>query len=141
MADNFAIGGLWMCGRARGKGERLAGVDARMPEAPAFAKGANIMATKKKTKTKTPTARTKAKSEAQAKKTSALDAAAKLLARAKEPLSSKQMIEAMAEKGYWASPKGKTPAATLHSAIQREIGTKGNEARFKKVERGKFALA
>ena len=29
----------------------------------------------------------------------------------------------------------------LYSAILREIGTKGKEARFKKTERGKFALA
>ncbi len=34
-----------------------------------------------------------------------------------------------------------TPHATLYSAILREIGTKGKGARFKKTERGKFALA
>jgi hypothetical protein len=32
-----------------------------------------------------------------------------------------------------------TPAATLYSAILREINTKGQEARFQKTERGKFA--
>ena len=37
----------------------------------------------------------------------------------------------------WKSPK--TPHATLYSAILREINTKGNDARFKKTERGKFA--
>jgi hypothetical protein len=50
------------------------------------------------------------------------------------------MIKAMAEKGYWTSPGGKTPAATLYSAILRELQTKGNDARFKKTERGKFAV-
>jgi hypothetical protein len=47
----------------------------------------------------------------------------------------------MAEKGYWTSPGGKTPAATLYSAILRELQTKGNDSRFKKTERGKFAMS
>jgi hypothetical protein len=51
------------------------------------------------------------------------------------------MIDAMAKKGYWTSPGGKTPAATLYSAILREISTKGKDARFTKTERGKFAIS
>jgi hypothetical protein len=74
------------------------------------------------------------------KKFSAIDAAAKVLAEAGEPLNAKQMIDAMATKGYWSSPGGKTPHATLYSAILREITAKGNEARFKKTERGHFAV-
>jgi hypothetical protein len=74
-------------------------------------------------------------------KLSALDAAAKVLAEAKEPLNTRQMIDAMAAKGYWTSPGGKTPHATLYSAILREINAKGKEARFKKAERGRFTLA
>ncbi len=35
----------------------------------------------------------------------------------------------------------KARGSTLYSAILREIGTKGQDARFKKTERGKFALA
>ena len=50
------------------------------------------------------------------------------------------MIERMAKKGYWTSPAGKTPHATLYAAITREVNTKGAEARFKKVDRGKFTL-
>jgi hypothetical protein len=50
------------------------------------------------------------------------------------------MIKTMAEKGYWISPGGKTPAATLYSAILRELQTKGNDSRFKKTERGKFSV-
>jgi hypothetical protein len=73
-------------------------------------------------------------------KLSAIDAAAKVLGENKEPMSTKQMIEAMAEKGYWKSPGGATPHATLYSAILREINAKGNDARFKKTERGKFTL-
>ena len=37
------------------------------------------------------------------------------------------------------SPGGKTPHATLYSAIIREIAWKGKEARVLKTERGKFA--
>ena len=82
----------------------------------------------------------KAKGEAKPKKLSAIDAAAKVLAEAGEPMNCQDLIEAMAEKGYWTSPGGKTPAATLYSAILRELQTKGTEARFKKTERGKFAV-
>ncbi len=46
----------------------------------------------------------------------------------------------MAEKGYWKSPGGLTPHATLYSAIIREIKVKGKEARFKKADRGKFVF-
>ncbi|MCI0333562.1 MAG: winged helix-turn-helix domain-containing protein [Planctomycetes bacterium] len=74
-----------------------------------------------------------------AKKLSAIDAAAKVLAGAKGPMNTKEMIDAMGAKGLWKSPGGKTPHATLYSAILREINTKGKDARFKKTERGKFA--
>jgi hypothetical protein len=85
----------------------------------------------------------KAKKERVAKadgKLSQLDAAVKVLEEAKEPMTTKAMIDAMAAKGYWTSPGGKTPQATLYSAILRELQKKGNEARFVKVERGQFAL-
>ena len=48
------------------------------------------------------------------------------------------MIQAMADKGYWTSPAGKTPAATLYSALTRETKTKGSQARFQKTARGHF---
>lgn len=76
-----------------------------------------------------------------AKSMSALDAAAKVLQEAGEAMNSKQMIDAMSTKGYWSSPGGKTPHATLYSAILREIATKGDGCRFKKTERGKFVVA
>jgi hypothetical protein len=83
--------------------------------------------------------------KAPAKKTdtklSALDAAARVLAEAGRPMNCCEMIEAMAEKGYWTSPAGKTPASTLYSAIFRELTTKGTAARFQKVERGRFTLS
>src|SRR5579872_2751740 len=98
------------------------------------------MSTKKATKApkaaKTPKAKKRAKTEG---KLSCIDAAAKVLGEAKEPMNTKEMIEAMAAKGLWSSPNGQTPAATLYSAILRELG-KGKDSRFKKTERGKFAL-
>ncbi|MBX3433278.1 MAG: hypothetical protein KF847_08155 [Pirellulales bacterium] len=83
----------------------------------------------------------RSKKEKAVKKTSAIDAAAKVLAAAEEPLTTGQMIEAMTAQGLWTSPGGKTPDRTLYSAILREIATKGKDARFKKTERGKFSLA
>ena len=73
-------------------------------------------------------------------RTSGLDAAAKVLAEAGEPLNTKEMVTRMLAKGLWRT-SGKTPAATIYAAIIREISAKGNEARFRKVERGKFELA
>jgi hypothetical protein len=81
----------------------------------------------------------KAKAEAKEKKLSAIDAAAQVLAASKEPMNAKEMIEQMASKGLWTSPGGKTPWATLYSAIIREIATKGKESRFVKKDRGQFA--
>lgn len=84
----------------------------------------------------------KAKAEKPAgKKLSAIDAAAQVLAHASAPMSTKEMIEQMAAKSLWTSPGGKTPEATLYSAIIREISAKGKEARFVKSERGRFAAA
>jgi hypothetical protein len=81
----------------------------------------------------------KASKEKKPKETSALDAAALVLGEAKEPMNCQEMIKVMADKGYWSSPGGQTPAATLYSAITREINKKGKQSRFKKAERGKFA--
>jgi vancomycin resistance protein YoaR len=81
----------------------------------------------------------KATPEAKAKRMSAIDAAAKVLASAGTPMTCQEMIAAMAAKKLWTSPGGKTPQATLYSAILREINVKGKDARFQKTERGKFA--
>jgi hypothetical protein len=81
----------------------------------------------------------KTPAEPKEKKLSALDAAAKVLAEASQALNAQEMIQAMADKGYWTSPGGKTPAATIYAAIISEIKNKGAEARFVKTQRGKFA--
>jgi HB1, ASXL, restriction endonuclease HTH domain len=98
------------------------------------------MSAKKSAKTKaTKAAKTKKAKESKEKKLSAIDAAAQVLSASNAPLNAKQMIEAIAAKNLWTSPGGKTPHATLYSAIIRGIALKGKEARFVKTERGKFA--
>jgi len=94
--------------------------------------------TKSKGTKSAPTKKAKPKGDKR-KKVSALDAAAQVLSASKEPMNAKEMIDAMAAKELWTSPGGKTPAATLYSAIIRELATKGKQARFKKTDRGHFA--
>jgi hypothetical protein len=77
---------------------------------------------------------------AKPKRVSALDAAAQVLQAERTPMACKALIEAMTIQGLWSSPGGKTPEATLYSAISREITKKGAQARFKKAERGLFAF-
>jgi hypothetical protein len=85
-----------------------------------------------------PERRRKDAAEPQQKKLSALDAAARVLAETGAPMGCKELIGAMAGKGYWMSPGGKTPAGTLYSAIAREIAMKGDLARFTKAGPGRF---
>ena len=73
-------------------------------------------------------------------RTSGLDAAAQVLAAAGKPMTTQEMVKAMFDQGLWSS-SGKTPAATIYSAIIREIAAKGAAARFVKVDRGRFAAA
>ena len=87
-----------------------------------------------------PGGKTNAKPEPAApKRLSALDAAAQVLAEAGTEMSAREMIKAMADQGLWASPGGKTPDATLYSAITREVSAKGADSRFTKTGRGRFA--
>ncbi len=79
--------------------------------------------------------------QAAPRRTSALDAAAQVLADAKEPMRAKDIVARMAERGLWTSPGGKTPEATLYAGILREIAAKGAAARFRKADRGLFAAA
>ena len=72
-------------------------------------------------------------------KLSGLDAAARILAEAKEPMGCKAIVEQAIEQKLWA-PGGRTPHATLYSAMHREIQKKGKGARFEKVDRGRFQL-
>ena len=77
---------------------------------------------------------------AKPERNSLLNLAAKALAEASEPMNCQQMVEKILVTGLWQT-KGRTPWATLYSAVIREIATKGEAARFRKVENGKFAAA
>lgn len=84
-------------------------------------------------------AKAKTASQITSGKLSALDAAVRVLNERGKPMQVKPLVQAMIEKGYWAS-SGKTPWATLHAAICREVSKKGKESRFKKVGRGQFTV-
>lgn len=76
--------------------------------------------TKKAAKVKDKRApRAKGQHQKPAKKLSQIDAAVAVLSS--DPMNCKAMVEAMTAKGLWSSPGGKTPDATLYSAILREI--------------------
>jgi hypothetical protein len=51
------------------------------------------------------------------KKLGVLSAAYQVLAASATPMTSQEMIEAMAAQKLWSSPNGKTPAQTLYAAI------------------------
>jgi hypothetical protein len=81
----------------------------------------------------------KAKSS-KAPRTSGLDAAAKVLASAREPMRCGDLVKRMLDKGLWKTG-GRTPAATINAAIIREIRAKGRDSRFKRSGRGLFAAS
>ena len=76
---------------------------------------------------------------AKEKKASGLDAAFQVLSHTGEPMRCGDMVEKMINTGLWQT-NGKTPAATIYSAILREITTKGEKSRFKKTDRGLFTI-
>lgn len=88
---------------------------------------------KKKVKTESAT------QPASEKKLSCVKAALQVLEAADQPMNAKEMIEAMVEQNLWESPGGKTPHATLYSAILRDLKN-GDESRFVKTERGRFTV-
>jgi hypothetical protein len=79
----------------------------------------------------------------QEKRMSLLDAAAHLLSLGtRDPMRCKDIVDLAVERGLWQPRNGgKTPANTLNAAIAKEIKTKGDDSRFVKVERGKYARA
>lgn len=116
--------------KSKQRGPRRSGV-VRMKGAKMQTKQAGIKGTKRE-------AKLAEKGSPDSKRPSALNAAANVLMKIGKPMSCRELIAAMAEQVLWTSPKGKTPHATLYSAILREIGAKGLASRFRKVERGQF---
>jgi hypothetical protein len=92
------------------------------------------MTAKKKSARATPAPKSKKKSSsaptpkaaaaAPAKKYSALDAAAQVLRESGQPLSCPELIAQMAAKGYWSSPKGKTPSVFASISGRRKFRAK-----------------
>jgi hypothetical protein len=70
---------------------------------------------------------------------SAINAAHRVLLEIGTPLNVRQIAEAAIERGYCPNLKGKTPAATISSCLQREIRNKQAKSRFCKVGKGQFA--
>lgn len=112
------------------KGGRKPGADALPAQTPPNATGGNVAGDGPRRKAKAPASK--------AKRLSALDAAAAVLAESGKPMRAAELIQEMQNRGLWKSPGGKTPDATLYAAIIREIASKGKEARFKKLEKGVF---
>ena len=73
------------------------------------------------------------------KKMGVLDAAAAVLKQNKCAMSCTDIVDQAIDTGLWTT-SGKTPHATLCAAIIREIRSKGQDARFEKTGRGRFAL-
>lgn len=94
----------------------------------------------KATKQSKPAKQPQAPKPTKPRRTSALDAAAIVLASVNKPMRAVDLIAEMQARGLWTSPGGRTPEATLYAAMTREITTKGDFARFKKVERGLFEV-
>ena len=70
---------------------------------------------------------------------SAINAAHRVLVEIGTPLNVRQIAEAAIERGYCPNLKGKTPQATISSALQRDITRKGSASRFYKAGKGQYA--
>lgn len=68
-----------------------------------------------------------------------LEAAAVVLQESTTALTTREIIALVIEKKLW-QPSGKTPWATLSAALNRDMQSKGTQSRFKKRERGRYAL-
>ena len=85
-----------------------------------------------------PTAPTPTPEAAPTKKMSLMDAAVAVLKESGEPMNTREMVKAAAEKGYWTPTACKTPEQTLYGSIFREIKTKAQPRIVKSETKGKF---
>ena len=72
------------------------------------------------------------------KRMSLMDAAVAVLKESGEPMNTREMVKAAAEKGYWTPTACKTPEQTLYGSIFREIKTKAQPRIVKSETKGKF---
>ncbi|MCC5786902.1 MAG: winged helix-turn-helix domain-containing protein [Phycisphaerales bacterium] len=123
----------------RARQAKAAPQDHEVPSPKEIANDANLEAYAKSKAPRKPRSKKTTVAPGDAKRTSGLDFAAAVLAKAGEPLAAKAIAERAIAAGWKTS--GKTPHATLYAAITREIARKGDAARFKKTDRGLFAAA
>ena len=69
-----------------------------------------------------------------------LTAAANLLAENGLTMNCNSIVQTLDEKGIWRSPGGKTPWATLHTAIATEM-KKGSQSRIVRKDKGQYAAS
>jgi hypothetical protein len=119
-----------------GSGDQAKGADAAAAGDPDLVPLTKAM----KPATHSKTGKPKAPKAEGPKKLSCLDAAYQVLQENTEPMNTKAMIDAIFAKKLWHSD-APTPAATLYSAILRELQVKKGEARFKKTQRGHFTVS
>ena len=75
---------------------------------------------------------------APSKRISLMDAAVAVLKESGEPMNTREMVKAAAEKGYWTPTACKTPEQTLYGSIFREIKVKAQPRIVKSEVKGKF---
>ncbi len=145
--DGASSGGAAASGAASASGgpvkKKLTAAERRARLAASNAKPKADKAKPSKTPAKADKPATKKADAPKEKRLSLIDAAVQVLGDSGgDAMNCKQMVERITEQGLW-SPRsgGKTPHATLYSAILRELQKKGSDARFTKVERGQFTLA
>ena len=68
-----------------------------------------------------------------------LDAAHKVLSERKKAMTTREIVAACVENGYWTS-NAATPWQTLNAALNRDIAANGSLSRFVKKNRGLFSL-
>jgi HB1/ASXL restriction endonuclease-like protein with HTH domain len=73
-------------------------------------------------------------------KSEALEAAATVLAKVKNPMTAKDIMQEILRRKLWFTT-GKTPHVTLASALCRDIKKHGKKSRFKRADRGLFELS
>lgn len=113
---------------------------AKAPAKKAPAKKAAGRKAKKAPAKKAKGGRAKKAAGKKAAKLGGLDAVARVLAEEGRAMRPAEMVELAIQREYWATG-GKTPGATIHSAIIREIRSKGDKARFVKTAAGVFGLS
>lgn len=72
---------------------------------------------------------------------SGLDAAALVLKETQGVMNAKELVAEIQRRGIAPKLGGKTPHATIYAAMITEIAKKGDEARFRRVDKGTFSHA